>query len=72
MKKLILILSGIAIACIAVVTFLFYSKQNSEETEERRLRTEPARKARLESLAKEKEELAEYEKSLNQPNQQPV
>ena len=62
MKKLVLILGGIALACVAILTFLFHSKEQDKEQDANRQRTEPARKARLEKLEQEKIELEQIEK----------
>jgi cell division protein FtsB len=65
MKKLIIILGSVAAICVGALAFLFWNKENGDEVEEKRLRTEPARKARLDYLAREKQELKDLETSLN-------
>jgi len=61
MTRVILIVGGIAMLCVAVLTFLFHSKESETVKEANRIKTEPARKARLSQLENERLELDRIE-----------
>ena len=61
MTRVILFLGGLAMLCVAVLTFLFHDKQSDAEKLMNRLKTEPARKARLNQLENERIELDRIE-----------